>query len=83
MAKPSKIDQFTVTPAKYDWTLYLTLFNESAEPQGGCVALESKALGASALLHPQPLLGSPPERTPLGWQTRLDPGRTAVWELVD
>ncbi len=72
------IERFGPAP---DGTIYLTLFNDTAEVQTGTVRIDSAALGLPQGASPQALLGPTPKASGPAWHLELAPQAAALWEL--
>jgi hypothetical protein len=72
------IERFGPTP---DGSVYLTLFNDTPEPQTGTVLIDAAALGVSQALSPKASLGSVPVAADNGWRLELPPQAAALWQF--
>jgi hypothetical protein len=64
-----------------DGTVFLTLFNDSSEEQGGTIRLDAAGLGLPESVSPKALLGPAPKAVDGGWRLELAPQTAALWRL--
>src|SRR5262249_26893037 len=66
------IERFGPAP---DGSVYLTFFNDTAQPQSGVVSL------LNSTRSPEALVGDPPQPAGPGWRIALAPDQARVWSL--